>query len=164
MENSKAARVRVYKQDGQVSALQWQFYESADPATAQPYMKKRIWTREQYEQWANTTAPSTLSFEDFVKVFRIFIMGKHGTSTEIREAFQILDTNHSSGIDLNKLAVFMRFIIEGDGGGAGNSSCWEMLTRHVRKVHPQDDLNLNFPEFNNLIMNDIAVDIVLGPK
>ncbi|CAF1456405.1 unnamed protein product [Adineta steineri] len=110
--------------------------------------------RADYERLATSRNKSTaLSFDDFTKVLKPFMMGKFA-SEDIPTAFRLLDADNSGTIDANELAAFMPIIVP-------NSSS-HMLLHHIQKADRNNDYKLNLQEFTSLINQGIGRDMALG--
>ncbi|CAF1209818.1 unnamed protein product [Rotaria sp. Silwood1] len=110
--------------------------------------------RSEYERSAATTQKPTLPFQQFLKVLRPFMMGRHAAD-DIPEAFRLLDRDYSGTIDIGELAAFMPVIVP-------NANPY-MLLHHIQKVDKNCDYKLNLQEFTDLIKRGIGRDIALGP-
>ncbi|CAF3729027.1 unnamed protein product [Rotaria sp. Silwood1] len=109
--------------------------------------------RSEYERSAATTQKPTLPFQQFLKVLRPFMMGRHAAD-DIPEAFRLLDRDYSGTIDIGELAAFMPVIVP-------NANPY-MLLHHIQKVDKNCDYKLNLQEFTDLIKRGIGRDIALG--
>ncbi|CAF1478339.1 unnamed protein product [Adineta steineri] len=109
--------------------------------------------RAEYERSAASLNKSTLSFDNFAKVLRPFMMGRFA-SEDIPAAFSLLDADHSGTIDIGELAIFMPIIMP-------NASPY-MLLHHIQKADKNCDYKLNLQEFTSLINQGIGRDIALG--
>ena len=109
--------------------------------------------RSDYETFSRNTNKPALSYDDFLKVLRPFMMGKHAAE-DIPVAFRILDTDRSGTIDIGELAAYMPVIVP-------NANPY-MLLHHVQKVDQNSDYKLNLAEFSDLINKGIGRDLTLG--
>ena len=111
--------------------------------------------REDYERIAATLYQDrpVLPFDSFVHILRPFMMGSYAAD-EIEEAFRLLDRNYSNTIDLDELAAFLPVIHP--------SMKKETLIDHMKKVTNTIDQQINFDEFNQMILRGIGRDIICG--
>ena len=109
--------------------------------------------RQHYERLAARTMKTTIRFDHFIKVLRVFMMG-HYASEDIPEAFRLLDTDYSCTIDMNELAAFLR-VIEPDANP-------HLLRHHIQKADRNGTSKLNLAEFTDLVNQGIGRDIALG--
>ena len=111
--------------------------------------------RDEYERIARRFENQrvVLPFDSFVHVLRPFMMGTYAAE-EIREAFRVLDRNASNTIDLDEFLAFLPVIHP--------TISKETLANYVTKVTNSLDQQINFDEFNQLILRGIGRDIVCG--
>jgi Ca2+-binding EF-hand superfamily protein len=150
---AKEVHERIVNSGGRISTIEYVYSEAhATGSQAHTISVKR----EEYERLASKSKKPTLPFDEFVKVIRVFMMGKHASVGDIPEAFRALDTNHSGQINLNELAAFMPVIVP--------NTTPEMLVDYIRQVDKNHDLRLNLTEFTDLIAQNIGRKIALGRK
>ncbi|CAF0963950.1 unnamed protein product [Rotaria sp. Silwood1] len=76
------------------------------------------------------------------------------TFKDIPEAFRLLDTDQSSTIDIGELAIFMPIL--------RSEATPYMLLRHIKLSDKDGDYELNYDEFNALLLAGLGQDIILG--
>lgn len=108
--------------------------------------------RDEYERMRAKTRFNALSFDDFVKVIRPFILGTHSGTNEIYEAFRALDTDNSGTVDIGELSALLPCIIP-------NASPY-ILLHQVQKVDKNNDCKLNLQEFTDLMNLGIGRSIL----
>lgn len=154
----------VYRRHGRITEIVYDYEEVRQEQVEenlQTKQEKRARTyqasikREQYEQIAEKveTERYVLPFDSFVHVLRPFMMGSYAAE-EIREAFRLLDRNASNTIDLDELAAFLPVIHPNVNK--------EMLTNYVTRVTNHTEQQINFDEFNQLVLRGIGRDLVCG--
>jgi Ca2+-binding EF-hand superfamily protein len=111
--------------------------------------------RSEYERLANQVRSQrdVLPFDIFVIVLRPFMMGTYAAE-EIREAFRLLDRNSSDTIDLDELSAFLPVLHP--------NMTKITLLNCINKVSSYGNDQINFDEFRQMILRDIARDIVCG--
>ena len=109
--------------------------------------------RADFDRFATLCNKPMLPYDQFLKVLRPFMMGKHAEA-DIPEAFRILDTDHSGTIDIGELAAYMPIIVPDANP--------YVLLHHVQKVDKNSDYKLNLSEFTDLIKQGIGRDISVG--
>jgi hypothetical protein len=140
----------VHRHGGQVSRVEYSYDLEHTNVGAAASSRISV-TRDDYQRLAAKTPQMALSFDQFLIVLRAFMMGKHAVD-DIREAFRLLDTNHTNRINISELAAFMPLINVSPG----------VLLDHVRKVDQDGDYKLNLDEFTNFIKKGIGRELVFG--
>lgn len=154
----------IHRRSGKIIEIIYDYEEHRDEQieeTMQIKHERRARTyrasikRSEYEQIAKKLNGNrdVLPFDSFVNILRPFMMGSYAAD-EIREAFRLLDRNYSNTIDLDELAAFLPVIhpfMEK-----------ETLLDYIKKVANTDEKQINFDEFNQLILRGIGRDIVCG--
>jgi Ca2+-binding EF-hand superfamily protein len=141
----------VHQAGGRIVEVEYVYNEQRANGETQSY---RVGvTRQGYENIAAKIKKPTLPFDSFVKVLRPFMMGHHAAEN-IPEAFHLLDSDHSSTIDIGELAAFMPAIVPDANP--------YLLLHHVQKADKNCDYKLNLEEFTALIKQGVGRDIALG--
>jgi Ca2+-binding EF-hand superfamily protein len=107
-------------------------------------------TREQYQDLTRQSL-NPLSFDNFLIVLRPFLMGFYD-STQLEQAFQTLDRDHSGTIHINELCSFLPIL--------NDAITTDALHNYIRKVDENFDGNINYDEFRALVLRGIGRDII----
>ena len=136
---------------GRVDEVTYEYTEVPKGAAARKYNISV--KRTDFDRFAALCNKPMLPYDEFCKVLRPFMMGKHAEA-DIPEAFRILDTDHSGTIDIGELAAYMPIIVPDTNP--------YVLLHHVQKVDKNSDYKLNLAEFTDLINKGIGRDISVG--
>lgn len=111
--------------------------------------------RHEYERLANKIQyqRDVLPFDTFIIILRTFMMGTY-VPEEIHQAFRLLDKNSSNTIDLDELSAFVPVIHP--------NMAKDTLLNYIHKVSDNDDQQINFDQFKQMILKGIGRDIVCG--
>ena len=149
----------VTRLDGQINEISYNIEESAlENVQLGMALKKerctRVYqaniTRDQYNRLARQ-AQDALAFEDFICVFRPFMMGFY-EDFELEQAFAILDKDGSGSIHVSELSTFLPLI---NAYATGDT-----LRAYLRKIDMDVDDNLTYDEFRSLVLKGIGRDIL----
>ncbi|CAF1589768.1 unnamed protein product [Didymodactylos carnosus] len=107
-----------------------------------------------YQRYTSLTPQRTLAYTDFGKVANVLMMGPESTYDDIREAFMIIDSDHSGQIDFQELARVIPAIIP--------DANLSTLRAAVRRFDKNFDDKLNLTEFVTLITSGVARNVFEG--
>jgi Ca2+-binding EF-hand superfamily protein len=155
---------KIYRRHGQIIELVYEYNETKQEQieeNMQTKQEKRSRNyqasikRNEYERLANKVQyqRDVLPFDKFVIVLRPFMMGTYADN-EIREAFRLLDKNSSNTIDLDELSAFLPVLHP--------NMTKDTLLNYINKVSKNGDQQVNFDEFNQMVLKGIGRDIVCG--
>jgi hypothetical protein len=154
----------VHRHHGQIVEIVYE-YEEMRQEQIEENMQARQETRERtyhasikrdhYERMLRQLQGQrdALPFDSFVQVLRPFMMGTYAAD-EIREAFRLLDRNRSNTIDVEELSAFFPVIHPFVDKTT--------IRNYINKVTNSVDQQINFDEFNQLVLRGIGRDIVCG--
>ncbi|CAF0973249.1 unnamed protein product [Rotaria sordida] len=149
----------IVRHSGKINEIHYEFEEFTIENVSIGITKKkekrgRIYdaniTRKQYNQLTRDIH-NPLSFDDFILVLRPFMMGFY-QNDELKQAFKILDKNHSNSIDIHDLVNFLPIINE--------YTAINTLQDDIRKSNFNLDGHLTYDQFRSLILKGIGREMI----
>lgn len=110
-------------------------------------------SRDAYNRIAATMYEKTLSFDQFTKVLKPFVMGSKASS-DIPEAFRLLNIKNSGKVGPKELALFTHVV--------SPDITPTSLRNYISKVSTNNEYELNLTEFTELLTKGIGRDIAFG--
>ena len=141
-----------YNQTGEVSGVEY-VYEEREEQTNQIKRYHAILKSDEYYQMAKSSQKHALPFETFIRIFRPFMMGKYAIP-DIPGAFSLLDHDKSGHIDTHELSSFIP-LVRPDASP-------HLILHYLLKNDLNQDCQLNYQEFERLILSGIGRDIIIG--
>ncbi|CAF1471212.1 unnamed protein product [Rotaria sordida] len=148
---------------GQIIKIEFQFDESTTMALGstsssmsrqnqEKYYRSYQWsiTRDQYELRINRLQ-KPITFDAFVNSLRPIIMGYY-KNNELKRAFAILDSDQSGAINIKEFSDILMIL--------NNSVDVNVLAEYIKQVDENFDGELNYEEFQALILRGIGRDII----
>ncbi|CAF1295640.1 unnamed protein product [Rotaria sp. Silwood1] len=140
----------IHQKYGRVSEVQY-VYDEHGYGESKHY--EINWSRQEYERAVSKLYKPSLSYDNFIKVLRTFMMGKHAIE-DVPEAFRLLDTDRSGTIDITKLHEFICIILP--------KANPHLLLHQIQKSDNDGDYRLNFNEFKSFIEKGFGRDVSFG--
>ncbi|CAF2617093.1 unnamed protein product [Rotaria sp. Silwood2] len=154
----------VYRDhSGQMLKIDFQFNESAtivlgstSSITSRQNQEKRYrsyhWsiTRDQYESRINRLQ-KPITFDAFIDSLRPIIMGYY-KDNELERAFAILDSDQSGTINIKEFSTILLIL--------NDSIDANVLSEYIKQVDENFDGELNYEEFQALVLRGIGRDII----
>ncbi|CAF1276369.1 unnamed protein product [Rotaria sordida] len=148
---------------GQIIKIEFQFDESTTMVLGSTsssmsrqnqgkYYRSYQWsiTRDQYELRINRLQ-KPIAFDAFVSSLRPIIMGYY-KNNELKRAFAILDSDQSGAINIKEFSDILMIL--------NNSVDVNVLAEYIKQVDENFDGELNYEEFQALILRGIGRDII----
>ncbi|CAF1209616.1 unnamed protein product [Rotaria sordida] len=148
---------------GQIIKIEFQFDESTTMVLGstsssmsrqnqEKYYRSYQWsiTRDQYELRINRLQ-KPITFDAFVNSLRPIIMGYY-KNNELKRAFAILDSDQSGAINIKEFSDILMIL--------NNSVDVNVLAEYIKQVDENFDGELNYEEFQALILRGIGRDII----
>lgn len=150
-KSSTSVQEFLHRKGDQVTEAEYVYEEHLDKG--KKHQHRVHVKRENFEDLAVANKKTALSFDDFMTVVRLFLMGEYADN-DIIEAFRLLDADNSGTIDIAELAVFMPAIVPG--------SNQYMLLRYFQPADTNKDYKLSLEEFTEFVKKGVIRDLALG--